>query len=79
MATSSRGDPGTSGHAGLRPALGQPVVSVNHITPQPALTWLKQVPPEQLILREIRRLVVRLLINPFGPGLTDYLVVQAIR
>jgi hypothetical protein len=68
MAASSQGDPGMSGFARSRPALGQPAVSVNHIKPQPALTRLKQVPPERLILREIRKLVVRILINPFGPG-----------
>ena len=61
MSTSFQGASGPSGHAGSRPAFGQPpqVVSVNHIPPQPALTRLKQVSPELPILREIRRLTVR--------------------
>jgi hypothetical protein len=66
MSTPLQGTSGPSGSAGLRPAFGQPVVSVNHITWSLALTLLKQVSPEQPILREIKRLIVRLFIDTFG-------------
>jgi hypothetical protein len=58
MPTLSQGASGPSTHAGLRAALGQPAVSGNHPAPQ-------QISSEQPISREIRRLIVRLLIDFF--------------
>ena len=57
MYTSSQGASGPSGNAGLPSALGQ-LVSGNHSTPQ-------QISPEQSMSREIRRLIVRLLLDVF--------------
>lgn len=65
MSTPLQGASGPSGHAGSGLALGQPVVSASHIAPQPVLTRLKQVSPEQSTFREIRRLIVRLFTDPF--------------
>ena len=42
-----------------------------HTTPQLGLTWLKQVSPEQSIFREIKRLIVRPLIDAFGLGTNE--------
>jgi len=74
MSTSLQGASGPGVHVGIRPAFGQPVVSVNHITPQPTLTWLNQVSgPEQSIIREIKKLIVRLFIGAFGLRTNDSL------
>jgi len=64
MSTPFEGASGPSGHAGLRPALRQPVRG-NHATPVPVLTWLEQAPPEQSISYQIRKLTVRLLVDVF--------------
>ena len=56
MSTISQGASGSTAHSGLRPALGQPAVSGNHPTPQ-------QIPPEQSISHEIKRLIVRPFFN----------------
>ena len=67
MSTSLQGASGPGVHVGIRPAFGQPVVSVNHMMPQPTLTWLNQVSgPEQSIIREIKKLIVRLFVDTFG-------------
>ena len=65
MSIPFQGASGPSGHAGLRPALGQQAVSRNHPALQPALTQLEQISTEQPIFREIRRLIVRLFVDAF--------------
>ena len=67
MSPSFQGVSGPSGSAGSLPAFGQLAVRGNYAALEPALTSLQQIPPEQPILREIKRLIVRLLIDPFDP------------
>lgn len=65
MSIPFQGASGPSGNAGLRSAFGQPVVRGNQIALEPTLMSLQQISPEQPILREIRRLIVSLLIDAF--------------
>ena len=71
MSTSSQGTSGPSGHSGLRPAFGQPVVSGSHIESNPASISSRQVSTEQSISNQLRRLIVRLLTNVFNLGAND--------
>ena len=65
MSLPSQGTSGPSGHAGSRPAFGQPV-SRNHTTPRLALIKPHQTLPERSIPHQLRRLTVRLLVNAFN-------------
>ena len=65
MSTPFQGASGPSGLAGLRPTLGQPSVSGNNVASESALISLQQIPPEQSVSRELRRLIVRLLVCAF--------------
>lgn len=65
MSTPFQGASGPSGLAGLRPSLGQPAVSGNGVAFESALMLLQQIPPEQSMSRELRRLIVRLLVCAF--------------
>jgi len=66
MSTPPQGASGPSGHIGFRPAFGPPVSSRNHTAPELALTILQQIPQEQSISNQIRRLNVRLLVDVFN-------------
>ena len=66
MSTPLQGASGPSGHAGLRSVLGQPTVSGNGAASEPALISLQQISPEQSVFREIRTLIVRLLVGALG-------------
>ena len=70
MSTPFQGPSGPSGLAGLQPTLGQPAVSENGVASdeEPALISLQQISPEQSMTRELRRLIVRLLVGAFGFG-----------
>ena len=70
MSTSSEGAPGSSGHTGLHSGLGRPV-SGNNVASEPVLTRLEQVPQEQQIFNQIRKLAVRFLIIVFDPCVDD--------
>ena len=78
MSTPFQGASGPSGQAGLRPAFGQPAVSRNHTAPEPVLTELQQMSPEQSISYQLRRLVVRLLTDIFDVRANDMPGVQEI-
>ena len=65
MSTPFQGASGPSGLAGLRLTLGQPSVSGNDVASESALILLQQIPSEQPMSRELRRLIVRLLVCTF--------------
>ena len=79
MSTSFQGASGPSGHAGFGTALGKLAVSGSYVAPEQTLISLQQIPPEQPISHQLRKLTVRLLADVFSLGLTNYSVVQAIR
>ena len=66
MSTPFQGASGPSGHAGSRPAFGQPAVSRNYAAPQPVLISLQQISPEQPVSHQLRKLTVRLLVDVFN-------------
>ena len=75
MSTPFQGASGPSGHAGFRPAFGQPAVSGLRAAPSPLLISLQQIPPEQSISHQLRRLIVRHSIDLFrlsANGTPDY-------
>jgi len=71
MSTSLQGASGPSGHAGLRPAFGQPAVSGNDTAPEPVLTKLQQMLQERSISDQLKTLIVRPLTGVFDVSAND--------
>ena len=67
MSTLFQGSSGPSGLAGLGPVLRPPAVSGNHAAPVPVLILLQQIPSEQSISHQLRKLTVRL-VTGVTPG-----------
>ena len=71
MSTPFQGTSGPSGHAGFRPAFGQPAVSRFRAAPDPLLISLQQISPEQSISHQLRRLIVRHSADAFRLGANE--------